>query len=160
MTFTFIYTFSLQPLNYINYIWIIKYKGLTWRLCGRLEVKINAVLTLALHTAQWSVSYSSWSNPCKTKPQQPLHIKLGGLRSWSGHEDEYRLPAFVMQRTAIIQTTATFTHSHTHTHTHNQLNITNQSEMTRQSDHANEGCAPKKKKNIKNEIEGSERFFP
>jgi len=56
----------------------------------------------------------------------------------------------------------------THTHTLslslslslNQLNITNQFEMTCQSDHVNEGCAPKKKKNIKNEFEGSERFFP
>ena len=35
-----------------------------------------------------------------------------------------------------------------HTHTHNQLNITNRSEMTCQSDHVNEGCAPKRRRKI------------
>lgn len=150
------YTFSLQPLNYINYIWIIKYKSYPWRLCSRPEVKINAFLTLALHMTQWSVSNSSWCNLRKTKLQQPLFIKLGGLRSWSGHEDENRMPVFVTKWTAIIQTTATFTH----THTHNKLKIANQSVMTCHSDHVNLGCAPKKKKNIKNEPESSESFFP
>ena len=157
MNFTFIYTFSLQPLNYINHIWIIKHKGFPWRLYSRLEVKINAILTQVLHTAQWSVSYSSWCNPCKTKPQQPLHIKLGGLRSWSGHEDEYRMPAFVRKWTAIIQTTATFTHSHTHTQSteHNKLIWDDMSVRPCKW----RMCTQEEEKKFENEFEGSERFF-